>query len=86
MAREPSGTPKFTKNQVVKISLYDQEGRFKNDLAKRCIAYAAKPGVVGSWGFYFLNGATALVYHVRMDDGKVLLLTEDCLMPVKGPV
>ena len=85
MVKGPAGAPKFTKNQVVTVSLYDQQGRFRNDLAKKCIAYSTKPGVVGSWGFYFFSGSTALVYHVRMDDGKVLLLTEDCLVPVKTP-
>ena len=86
MAHGLAATAKFTKNEVVMISLYDEEGKVINDLAKKCIRYLAKTGVVGSWGIYLLNGVSRLVYHVRMDDGKVLLVTEDCLMPVKGSV
>ena len=86
MAHGLAATAKFTKNQVVMISLYDEDGEVINDLAKKCIRYLARTGVVGSWGIYLLNGVSRLVYHVRMDDGKVLLVTEDCLMPVKGSV
>jgi hypothetical protein len=75
--------PRFTKGQVVMLSLLDQEGRPKNDLARGCPSYYyAQSGVVVNW----VDTRTVFVYQVRMDDGNVLQFSEDCLMPVKGDV
>ena len=84
MIKQHMAASRFTKGQTVGISLYDEEGRLRNDLAEKCLAYSGLTGTIGSWGYYFLNGGTRLVYHVRMDNGKVLLLTEDCLMSAKS--
>ena len=86
MAKEPAGTPKFTKGQIVMIALLNEARQPINELAKKCAQCFAKPGVIVSWGSYSLNRVARLVHQVKMDDGKVLLLTEDCLMPVKGSV
>ncbi len=85
MLKERPTVPKFTKGKLVTVSLYGQDGQVKNDLAKKCLPYSEKSGTVSSWGFYFLGSGTRLVYHVRMSDGRVLLLTEDCLIPVNDP-
>ena len=85
MLKERAALPKFTKGQSVRVSLYAQDGEVRNDLARKCLRYSSECGTVSSWGFYFLDIGTRLVYHVRMNDGKVLLVTEDCLVPVKDP-
>ena len=85
MLKDRAVTPKFTKGQVVRVSLCRQDGQVKNELARKCLRYSSECGTVSSWGLYFLDSGTRLVYHVRMNDGKVLLVTEDCLVPVKDP-
>jgi hypothetical protein len=75
--------PRFTRGQVVMLSLLDPEGQPKNDLARGCSTYYyAQRGVVVSW----VDTGTVFVYQVRMDDSNVLQFSEDCLMPVKSDV
>ncbi len=75
--------PRFTKGQVVMLSLVDQDGQPKNDFARACPSYYyAQRGVVVSW----VDTGTVFVYQVRMDDSNVLQFSEDCLMPVKNDV
>jgi hypothetical protein len=74
---------RFTKGQAVMLSLLDQEGQPKNDFARVCPSYYhAQSGVVARW----VDTGTIFVFQVRMDDGAMLQLTEDCLVPVNGPV
>ncbi len=80
MAKEAAGTPRFVRRDIVVISLLDEEGKPKNELAAIALAYHAQKAVVA--GFYSIKGRT--VYSVEIDDGAVLHLTEDCLMLAKS--
>lgn len=82
--KEHVWSPTYAKGELVRTSLFDQKGRPKNDAARKCLSYYAQVGVVAGWFHYSVKGLTDFVYKVRMDDGKILQLTGDCLMPVGG--
>ncbi len=73
--------PKYHKGQVVYIGLLDRQGQPKNDLARRYSTYFAKSGVLVRCQRY--RNREQLVYTVRMDGNELILVTEDCLVPVK---
>ena len=75
--------PKFTNKQVVRISLHDTKGKPKNEFARKALPYFAQIAVVLSVAMYEKSGKVILVYKVRVEDGTVLKLTEDCLIAVK---
>ena len=75
--------PKFTRRQVVRISLHDQRGKAKNKLARKALPYFAQTAEAMSYTLGEMSGKVVLVYKVRVDDGTVLQLTEDCLMTIK---
>ena len=79
MASKPKSTPKFSKKQVVMLSLLDQAGQPKNPLASEATTYYAKNALV----LHIVNSQSDFIYTVQTDDGSVFLLTEDCLVPVK---
>ena len=76
-------TPKFTKKQIVRISLYDHKGKAKNDLARKALSYSSQVAEVMSSTPHETGQATVIVYRVKAEDGSVLQLSEDCLMHVK---
>ena len=76
-------TPQFTKKQVVRISLYNHQGKVKNVLAKKALPYYSQVAEVVSFAIYEMGHKAVLVYKVKVDDGTILSLTEDCLMAVK---
>jgi len=74
--------PKFIRRQLVRVALYNEKGKPKNKLAAKSIKYCAQVGEVADWGMLNVKGVRKLAYRVKMDDGNILTLTEDCLMPV----
>jgi len=81
MAKEPEEKPRFHRGQVVMISRDNERGEVVNDLARKAVSYFAKPGVLVTCKRY--STRPLLVYGVKMDDGTILQLTEDCLVPVR---
>jgi hypothetical protein len=75
-------TPKFSKKQVIRISLYNDKGKIKNELARKALPYYAQVAEIMSVNLYEQSGKPSLVYRVKMDDGTLVNLTEDCLMPI----
>jgi len=82
MPNEPAQAPKFRRLQTVILSLYDREGKPK-DLAAGCVRYNAHYGEVVGWKY---SPEKSLIYKIEMEDGKILELTEDCLVGLKGSV
>lgn len=77
--------PKFTKGQVVRLSLHDHQGKAKDELAKKALRYFSQPATVMSVAPYEKGKRVVLVYKVRVEDGSVVQLTEDSLMEMKDP-
>lgn len=75
--------PKFTRKQIVRISLYNEKGKLKNELARKALRYYAQVAEVKSVNLYEKADKVSLVYKVKVEDGTILNLTEDCLMAVK---
>ena len=63
----------------------NQKGKPKNDLAKKLAGYNAHTGVVVGVGLPTKKGILGFVYKVKMEDGNIIQLTEDCLFRVKSP-
>jgi hypothetical protein len=76
-------TPKFARNEVVRISLYSATGKFKNELAQKARRYFADIGLVESCSIFERYGWPVLVYRVKAEDGVIIELTEDCLMALE---
>jgi hypothetical protein len=76
-------TPKFARNEVVRISLYSAAGKFKNELAQKARRYFADIGLVESCSIFERYGWPVLVYRVKAEDGAIIELTEDCLMALE---
>jgi hypothetical protein len=76
-------TPKFARNEVVRISLYSAAGKFKNELAQKARRYFADIGLVESCSIFERYGWPVLVYRVKAEDGTIIELTEDCLMALE---
>jgi hypothetical protein len=74
--------PKFKKKQLVRISLHDKKGEPKNDFARQALPYFAQVAEVLGVNLYEKSGKAFLVYKVKVEDGTILQLTEDCLMAV----
>lgn len=72
----------FAKNQVVRISPYDHLGKVKNDLARKALPYYSQVARVVESQVREVRHKTVSVYKVRVDDGTLLELTEDSLIPV----
>jgi hypothetical protein len=72
----------FDINQVVRISPYDKKGRVKNNLARKAIPYFSQVAEVLNYDLYEMGSKVVIVYFVKVDDGTILQLTEDCLMTV----
>ena len=79
-------TPKFAKKQVVRLALYNHHGKAKNELASKALPYFAQVAEVISCAPHEMGQVVILVYRVKVEDGSVLQLSEDCLMPVKDRV
>ena len=75
-------TPQFTKKQVVRISLYNHQGKVKNALAKKALPYYAQVAEVVKSDLFEIGHKVAIVYWIKADDGTIFQLTEDCLMAV----
>ena len=75
--------PKFRRLQTVMLSLYNHEGKPKTDLAAKFMQYNAHYGEVVSWK---MSQGVGVMYKVEMEDRKIIELTEDCLIEIKGPV
>ena len=75
-------SPRFTKKQIVRISVYNSQGKPKNELARKALSYYSQVAEVVSSSMFEMGRKPILVYRVKADDGKILQLTEDCLMPV----
>jgi hypothetical protein len=87
MPKEPTPTPNLHVSQLVGIIFLNEQGQPKNDLALKCDPYYfAKFGEIKGWTSRSINGQTEIVYFVKMDDGAVLKLTEDCLIKVKSHI
>lgn len=84
MTREMATGPKFHKNQLVELSLYDVEGEVKNEFARRAMPYYDQAGVLVKCQRYIVADIPMLVYSVKSDDGIILKLPEDCLFEVRG--
>ena len=78
MTIQLTGNPKFGKHEVVKVSLYDS-GRLKDDLARKAIPYDGQVGAVIGRRYYSILGRTGFVFNVKMNDGNLIRLSEDCL-------
>jgi|WetSurMetagenome_2_1015567.scaffolds.fasta_scaffold41910_4 hypothetical protein len=74
--------PKFVRKQVVRLSLFDNKGKPKNDFARKALPYYAQVADILSIIPHEKSGKVILVYKVKLEDGVVLQLTEDCLIPV----
>jgi hypothetical protein len=72
----------FAPNQMVRISPFDKKGRAKNSLAQKALPYYSQVGEVLNYDLYELGSRIAIVYFVKVDDGTILQLTEDCLMAI----
>jgi hypothetical protein len=77
-------TPKFAKNEVVRISLYNAKGKFKNELAQKARRYFADIALVMGCSIFEKSGRPVLVYRVKAEDETTVELTEDCLMPIES--
>ena len=82
---EPTSKPLFAMGHLVMIAPFNQKGKPKSDLANKSAKYYAHTGVVASVGLPGKKSITGFVYRVKMEDGNVLELTEDCLFRVKPP-
>jgi hypothetical protein len=76
-------TPKYGKGQKVRISLHESSGKVQNELARKSLRYYSQTAEVISGALWEAGGAVVVVYRVRAEDGTILQLTEDCLMPLK---
>ena len=90
MAKEPVGAPRFANGEQVRLAallaLQRNDEQPKNGHAERSLRYDGLIGTIVNSAFYSLKGLKGFVYRVKMDDGTVLQLTEDCQIPVKGSV
>ncbi len=71
--------PKFHKGQLVQIGTRNEKGEFLNEWARRAEPYSAKLGDLVRCQRYLIGGVPLLIYSVKMEDGTILKVTEDCL-------
>jgi hypothetical protein len=76
--------PKYNKKDLIRISPFDQNGRPKNEFARKAIPYVSQVAEILSVNLYEKAHKPILVYRVKTEEGSVVLLTEDCLMAVKN--
>ncbi len=72
--------PKFARGDIVLLSLFDEQGMPKNELAREATGYYSQSAEVITLAFTSVEGKEVFVYGVQTDDGNVLELTEGCLM------
>jgi hypothetical protein len=72
--------PRFARGDIVLLSLLDEQGMPKNDLAREAADYYSQSGEVITLALTSVEGKEVFVYGVQTDDGNVLELTEPCLM------
>lgn len=72
--------PKFKRGDIVLLSLLDEKGMPRNDLAKEAAEYYSQSAEVITLGVTSAEGKEVFVYGVQTDDGNVLELPEACLM------
>ncbi len=73
--------PRFARRDAVVVSLLDEAGKPRKELPATVLQYHDQHADVV--GYYLIKGDT--VYSLRMADGTVLQLTEDCLAQPGGP-
>ena len=73
-------TPKFKRGDIVLLSLLDEKGTPKNDLAKEAADYYSQSAEIITLSVTSDEGEQVFVYGLQTDDGNFLELTETCLM------
>jgi hypothetical protein len=73
----------FSTNQFVRIWPYDKKGKIKNNLAAKALPYFSQIAEVLNYDLYEQGSRIVVVYFVKVSDGTILQLTEDCLMVIK---
>ena len=72
--------PKFARGDIVVLSLLDEQGMPKNELAREASEYHSQSAEVITLALTSVEGKEVFVYGVQTDDGNVLELAEGCLM------
>ncbi len=72
--------PKFKRGDIVLLSLLDEKGVPKNDLAKEAAEYYSQSAEIITLSVASGESEEVFVYGVQTDDGNFLELTEACLM------
>jgi len=62
------------------LSLLDEQGMPKNELAREASEYHSQSAEVITLALTSVEGKEVFVYGVQTDDGNVLELAEGCLM------
>ncbi len=73
-------SPQFARGDIVLLSLLDEQGKPKNELAREAAEYYSQSAEVITLAFTSVEGKEVFLYGVQTDDGNVLELTEGCLM------
>ncbi len=72
--------PKFKRGDIVLLSLMDENGMPKNDLAREAAEYYSQSAEIITLSVASDEGKEVFVYGVQTDDGNFLELPETCLM------
>ncbi len=72
--------PKFARGDIVLLSLFDEQGMPRNQLAREAAGYYSQSAEVITLAISSVEGNETFVYGVQTDDGNVFELTETCLM------